>query len=131
MAMSMKRRLEIDKERLRQRLETVQEEADTAKYRQGLAEEQLERVRAESSSAKSSTEADGSGSDVIKKLQRQLDELRAREGVVTDEKEAFMAKSEREELLDLQARMGKLYYVGVVCFGFPFLLPANICVCYH
>jgi len=44
---------------------------------------------------------------LIKKLQWQLDELRAREGVVTNEKEAI-ARSEREELLDLQARMGKL-----------------------
>jgi len=43
---------------------------------------------------------------LIKKLQWQLDELRAREGVVTNEKEAI-ARSEREELLDLQARMDK------------------------
>ena len=58
MALSMKRRLETDKVGLQRRLETVQEEADTAKYRQGLAENELEMIRVEASSSTKSSEGD-------------------------------------------------------------------------
>ena len=67
MALSMKQRLETDKKGLQRRLETVQEEADTAKYRQGIAENELEMMQVEhSSSTKSSEEG----------LQRENDVLR-------------------------------------------------------
>ena len=58
MALSMKRRLETDKVGLQRRLETVQEEADTAKYRQGLAENELEMIRVEASSSTKSSDGD-------------------------------------------------------------------------
>ena len=58
MALSMKRRLETDFIGLQRRLETVQEEADTAKYRQGLAENELEMMRVEASSSTKSSDGD-------------------------------------------------------------------------
>ena len=73
MALSMKQRLETEKEGLQRRLETVQEEADTAKYRQSIAETELEMMQVEhSSSTKSSEEGLQRENDVLREELKQL-----------------------------------------------------------
>jgi len=75
MALKMKRRLETDNVGLQRRLETVKEEADTAKYRQELAENELEMIRVDAStSTKSSDEELQRENDLLREeLQRMKD----------------------------------------------------------
>ena len=89
MALSMKQRLETDREGLQRRLETVQEEADTAKYRQGIAENELEMMRVEHSSSTKSSEED---------LQRENDDLREELKRLKDSSSESQTSSSEAEL---------------------------------